>query len=37
MRPLGGTKHTYVRLAIVLFSHFLLCLVNKKYLVGVRL
>jgi len=25
MSPLAGTKHTYVRLAIVIFSHF--CLV----------
>ena len=30
MTPLTGTKHTYVRLAIVIFSHFLLCFVNKN-------
>ena len=29
MSPLSGTKDTYVRLAIVIFSHFLLCLICK--------
>ena len=36
MTPLAGTKHTYVKVAIVKFSHFVLCFVNKKYLVCIR-